>query len=80
MKGDRRHYKRRDVTIAHLEDSKADVRYLEICVMLTERAWAYAMQLRQESNTEPRKRFHLIKRLRKAAALSLVLEALTNVS
>ncbi|KAL1116023.1 hypothetical protein AAG570_005518 [Ranatra chinensis] len=42
-------------------------RYLYIPLMLAERAWAYAMQLRQESNTEPRKKFHLISRLRKAS-------------
>ena len=35
--------------------------------MEAERAWSYAMQLKQEANTEPRKRFHLLARLRKAA-------------
>lgn len=78
--GDRRHYKKRDVTSSHLEDPKADVRYLEICVVLAERAWSYAMQLRQEANTEPRKRFHLIRRLRKSVGLSIILESLCNVS
>lgn len=34
--------------------------------MCAERAWAFAMQLKQEANSEPRKRFHLIERLRKA--------------
>lgn len=34
--------------------------------MEAERAWSYAMQLKQEANTEPRKRFHLLARLRKA--------------
>lgn len=34
--------------------------------MTAERAWGHAMQLKQEANTEPRKRFHLISRLRKA--------------
>lgn len=31
-----------------------------------ERTWAYAMQLKSEANTEPRKKFHMLSRLRKA--------------
>lgn len=34
------------------------------------------MQLKQEANTEPRKRFHLLSRLRKAAKHSEKLEKL----
>ncbi|KAL0278613.1 UNVERIFIED_CONTAM: hypothetical protein PYX00_000385 [Menopon gallinae] len=70
--GDRRHFKRRDVTEAMLKDE----RYLYIPLFMAERAWAYAMQLRQEANTEPRRKFHLIQRLRKAAAFSLHLQHL----
>lgn len=44
--------------------------------MMAERSWGYAMQLRQEANTEPRKKFHLIQRLRKAAAFALNLQQL----
>ena len=44
--------------------------------MEAERAWSYAMQLKQEANTEPRKRFHLMARLRKAAKHSEKLEKL----
>lgn len=44
--------------------------------MEAERAWSYAMQLKQEANTEPRKRFHLLARLRKAAKHSEKLEKL----
>lgn len=44
--------------------------------MLAERCWAYAMQLRQESNTEPRKKFHLVQKLRKACIYALQLEEL----
>lgn len=44
--------------------------------MEAERAWSYAMQLKQEANTEPRKRFHLLARLRKAAKHSERLEKL----
>lgn len=44
--------------------------------MEAERAWSYSMQLKQEANTEPRKRFHLLSRLRKAAKHSENLEKL----
>lgn len=47
--------------------------------MMAERAWSYAMQLRQEANTEPRKKFHLISRLRKATTYSLQLQTLCEV-
>lgn len=47
-----------------------------IPLMLAERAWGYAMQLRQEANTEQRKKFHLVARLRKAAAHALALAEL----
>ena len=33
-----------------------------------ERAWAYAMQLKAEANTEHRKHFHTIGRIKKAVA------------
>uniref|UniRef100_A0A674PGI3 Signal recognition particle subunit SRP68 n=1 Tax=Takifugu rubripes TaxID=31033 RepID=A0A674PGI3_TAKRU len=51
-------------------------RYLLMVLMEAERAWSYAMQLKQEANTEPRKRFHLLSRLRKAAKHSEKLEKL----
>lgn len=44
--------------------------------MEAERAWSYAMQLKQEANTELRKRFHLLARLRKAAKHGEKLEKL----
>uniref|UniRef100_A0A4W6EZ71 Signal recognition particle subunit SRP68 n=1 Tax=Lates calcarifer TaxID=8187 RepID=A0A4W6EZ71_LATCA len=50
--------------------------YLLLVLMEAERAWSYAMQLKQEANTEPRKRFHLLARLRKAAKHSEKLEKL----
>ncbi|XP_015595448.1 signal recognition particle subunit SRP68 [Cephus cinctus] len=70
--GDRRHFKRRDVTSAMVNDDK----FLQVPLTMAERAWSYAMQLRQESNTEPRKKFHLVSRLRKAATYSLQLQEL----
>jgi len=45
-----------------------------------ERAWAYAMQLKSEANTEPRKRFHMISRLRKAVQHANTLDRLCNDS
>lgn len=48
--------------------------------MIAERAWSYAMQLRQEANTEPRKKFHLISRLRKATVNALQLQTLCEVT
>jgi len=48
--------------------------------MMAERAWAYAMQLRQEANTEPRKKYHLLGRLRKAVVYALQFQQLCEVS
>ncbi|XP_075216781.1 signal recognition particle 68 [Lycorma delicatula] len=76
IQGDRRHFKRKDVTEAHLKDEK----YLYIPLMQAERAWGYAMQLRQEANTEPRKRFHLCSRLRKATLYADQLQKLCESS
>lgn len=78
--GDKRHYKKRDVGIELIEVKNADERFLHIPLMLSERAWAYAMQLRQEANTEPRKRFHLINKLRKAFVYAQQLKELCGVS
>ncbi|XP_065112054.1 signal recognition particle subunit SRP68 [Paramisgurnus dabryanus] len=61
--GNRHKYTGKKVTVEMLSDS----RHLLLVLMEAERAWSYAMQLKQEANTEPRKRFHLMARLRKAA-------------
>ncbi|XP_066237358.1 signal recognition particle subunit SRP68 isoform X2 [Saccopteryx leptura] len=58
------------------EDLLTDNRYLLLVLMDAERAWSYAMQLKQEANTEPRKRFHLLSRLRKAVKHAEELEHL----
>ncbi|XP_033159318.1 signal recognition particle subunit SRP68 [Drosophila mauritiana] len=76
--GDKRHFKRRDVTIGQLTGKKADERFIHIPLICAERAWAYAMQLKQESNTEPRKRFHLVNKLRRACFYALQLQELCN--
>lgn len=45
-----------------------DVRYLALVLVQAERSWAYAMQLKNDMTAETqRKRFHLLKRLTKAA-------------
>ncbi|KAI9301802.1 hypothetical protein BJ944DRAFT_257393 [Cunninghamella echinulata] len=55
-----------------LPETFTDPRYLHIYIYNTERAWAYAMELKQESanSLDTRKRHHLIKRLRRAAQYS----------
>ncbi|TDG51196.1 hypothetical protein AWZ03_002283 [Drosophila navojoa] len=76
--GDKRHFKRRDVTLSQLTGKKADERFIHIPLISAERAWAYAMQLKQEANTEPRKRFHLVNKLRRACFYALQLQELCN--
>ncbi|XP_067354162.1 signal recognition particle subunit SRP68 [Channa argus] len=70
--GNRHKFIGKKVTVELLSDN----RYLLLVLMEAERAWSYAMQLKQEANTEPRKRFHLLARLRKAAKHSEKLEKL----
>ncbi|KAG7486571.1 signal recognition particle subunit SRP68 [Solea senegalensis] len=70
--GNRHKFVGKKITVEMLSDS----RYLLLVLMEAERAWSYAMQLKQEANTEPRKRFHLMSRLRKAAKHSEKLEKL----
>lgn len=41
-------------------------RYLHLPLFCAERAWGYAMQLKDEANTEHRKKFHMNARLKKA--------------
>ena len=42
-------------------------RHLLIPLLNAERAWAFSMELKESSEEEPRKRFHMLRRLRKAA-------------
>ncbi|XP_065846752.1 signal recognition particle subunit SRP68-like [Oscarella lobularis] len=73
--GSRHRFHQKKLTIDVITDSK----FLLLPLMNSERAWAYAMQLRQQANTESRKRFHMVRRLKKAAkharALSQLCEA-----
>jgi hypothetical protein len=54
-------------------------RYFLIPLMSAERAWSYGMQLKQEANTEPRKKFHMLSRLKKAVVYALQLENVCEV-
>lgn len=49
------------------KDPQYAERMLVIPLCLAERAWSYAMQLKQEVPEFPRKRYHLVRRLEKAA-------------
>lgn len=57
---------------------KDPIRYLLIPLFCAERTWSYAMALKQEANTETRKKFHLIRKFRKALFYSSNLESLCN--
>lgn len=53
-------------------------RVLIIPLCLAERAWACAMQLKQEVGDHPRKRYHMVRRMRKAAKFASKFEALCH--
>ena len=42
------------------------MRFLHVVIFEAERCWAYAMQLKDLANTEPRRQHHKMKRLKKA--------------
>ncbi|KAH8556197.1 hypothetical protein BGW37DRAFT_471473 [Umbelopsis sp. PMI_123] len=50
-----------------LPDEITDSRYLHLLLFQSERAWAYAMELKRESTSESRKHHHVVKRFRRAA-------------
>ncbi|CAH2302124.1 signal recognition particle subunit SRP68 [Pelobates cultripes] len=72
--GNRHKFTGKKITVEMLSDN----RYLLLVLMDAERAWSYAMQLKMEANTEPRKRFHLLSRLRKAVKYAEELERLCD--
>ena len=53
-------------------------RYLHVVLMNAERAWSYAMELKLLANTEPRKHFHMLRRLKKATQHALQLKKLSE--
>ena len=73
VQGERKKFTKKDVTIELLEQAAAvsneisnEAKHLQVPLMNAERAWAYAMQLKFEMNTDPRKKYHMVNRLRKA--------------
>ncbi|XP_065186896.1 signal recognition particle subunit SRP68-like [Sycon ciliatum] len=72
--GHKSRYNPKKITV----EKVTDVRYLHLVLMSAERAWAYAMELRPQSNTEPRKHFSLLKKLRRAEQYAVELEELCS--
>ena len=87
VQGEKKRFVKKEVTPEILEaavnsnsEVAAEAKHLQIPLMSTERAWAYAMQLKFEMNTEPRKKYHMINRLRKAKVYAEQLEKLCTGS
>ena len=72
VQGEKRKFNKKEVTTAILKDEK----HLHIPLVTTERAWAYYMQLKFEANAYPRKKYHMINRLRKARKYAEMLDSL----
>jgi len=69
-----------EMVVEAIKIKKDPIRYLHIPLVSAERCWSYAMALKQEANTEPRKKFHLARKLKKAVKYSQELEKLCNDS
>lgn len=54
-------------------------RYLAILLMEAERCWSAAMELKLYANTEPRKKFHMVRKLAKAAKYADELNSLCGM-
>jgi len=72
VQGEKKKFHKKEVTEEALKDEK----HLHIPLVTAERAWAYYMQLKFESNSDPRKKFHMINRLRKARKYAEQLDSL----
>lgn len=70
VQGEKKKFNKKDVSEEILKEDK----HLHIPLVTSERAWAYYMQLKFESNSDPRKKFHMINRLRKARKYAEQLE------
>ena len=62
MSHGRGRYQKRTLEVS-MVDNEA---FLLIPLMMSERAWSYAMELKRDAGNEPRKRAHMIRRLKKA--------------
>ncbi|XP_002120160.2 signal recognition particle subunit SRP68-like isoform X2 [Ciona intestinalis] len=74
--GDKRKVTPKKVT----EPVFTDPRYILMLLMTSERAWSLAMYLKQEANSEPRKRHHMVEKMRKAVVLASELNTLCESS
>ncbi|XP_063853403.1 signal recognition particle subunit SRP68-like [Scylla paramamosain] len=76
IQGDRKNFRKKLVTPEVLKDE----RFLYIPLMTVERYWAYAMQLKEESAKDSRKKFSMRNKLRKAASYVAAFERLVEES
>jgi len=76
VQGEKKKFHKKDVT----EEIIAEEKHLQIPLVTAERAWAYYMQLKFESNSDPRKKFHMMNRLRKANKYSEQLDLICRNS
>ncbi|XP_018015699.1 signal recognition particle subunit SRP68-like [Hyalella azteca] len=67
-------YRKRELQPAAIKEEKM----LELPLLMAERYWAYAMQLKEESMQDPRKKFALRNKLRKAATYSVNFEKIVE--
>ncbi|KRX92205.1 Signal recognition particle subunit SRP68 [Trichinella pseudospiralis] len=59
-------------------ENLTDARYITIPLFEAERCWAYGMQLKQEATTDSRKRFQMLRKLRRAVYHGVLLETLSK--
>merc|ERR1719369_2016960 len=76
VQGEKKKFHKKEVT----EDGLKDEKHLHIPLVTAERAWAYYMQLKFESNSDPRKKFHMINRLREARKYAAQLDGVCSES
>merc|ERR1719189_234255 len=76
VQGEKKKFHKKEVSEEVLKEDK----HLHIPLVTAERAWAYYMQLKFESNSDPMKKFHMINRLRKARKYAEQLETVCAAS
>lgn len=76
IQGDKKNFRKKIVTVDVIKDD----RFLYIPLMTIERYWAYAMQLKEESQQDPRKKFSMRNKLRNAAKYVANFEKLVEES
>jgi len=76
IQGDRKNFRKKEVTVEVLKEDK----FLLIPLITVERCWAYAMQLKEESQQDPRKKFAMRNKWRKAAKYVVDFEKLVEDS